>query len=443
MSYYLDYINFIINSNEVKVRKPSVMLDLDKVFKNLKVGNIKDSSLTIKKVELCANSKGCTPKGKNGKDDYLVKLKNQTREISTKLSQNKEKYVLLNIDGTYKLGDAEESIHIRVPKSGTIGVRLGMKKQKFAVLGTKSVDSKIGSIMKDMTFTLMNVISGLKKEKPTKLVSLSIKGLNVFNPKTGNRPDHKIQNFIFILRKIDEFLPNHELDYNQRDGKQIIRGNFKPLEQGAAATIGITPWGMTDFMGSSSIKETEILINEFIEAFNSVKNQIKYDTKSVKPKVISKQPCRVGQVSANSKGNCPNENEMYPIPKRDGTICCKSGKLTSKIKQELIQKYKNYGLPLPKSLNMSIHSSIKTGNIPQYNTKRKTWVYKGKQFKCTSLRKPEIQNIATKFQLNPLGKVTDLCGLIEKHLKENRQSKKKEIIKKFKIMSAKYLNKFS
>ena len=420
MSYYLDYINFILNSNEVKVRKPNIMLDLGEVFENLKIGIVLDSVLLIHKVELCANSKGCTPKGKNGKLDYLVKLKNQTREISTKLSSNKDKYVLLNIDGTYRFGDVEENIHIRVPKSGTIGVRLGMKKQKYAVLGTKSVDSKIESIMKNMTEILRNNIKGLKLEKPTKLISLSIKGLNIFNPKTGDRPEHKIQNFIHILRKIDGLLPNHELDFNQRDGKQIIRGNFKPVVQGESATIGLTPWGMTDFMGSSYITETEVLINNFIKAFNDIRDQIKFDKKSIKPKQIIKQPCRVGQIATKEGESCPTY--MYPVPKRDGTICCKRGKLTNKIKQNLLFKYKNYGLPVPNILKGNIHSSIKiqNHNLPIYNSRLKTWIYKGKQFRCDSLRKPEIQNIASKLHLNPYGKVRDICGLIDKLLQHKK-----------------------
>ena len=68
MSYYIDYINFIINHNETKVRNPPRVLDLKKVFSKIKVG--KNKKLTINTVEVCSNSMGCTPKKQNGHHNF-------------------------------------------------------------------------------------------------------------------------------------------------------------------------------------------------------------------------------------------------------------------------------------------------------------------------------------------------------------------------------------
>ena len=57
MSYYIDYINFIINHNETKVRNPPNVLDLKKVYSKLKIG--KHKKITIQSVEICSNSMGC------------------------------------------------------------------------------------------------------------------------------------------------------------------------------------------------------------------------------------------------------------------------------------------------------------------------------------------------------------------------------------------------
>lgn len=438
MSYYLDYINILINANEEKVRKPAEMLDLSKVFDALKIKSY--DNLTIDKIEVCGNSKGCTPKSRNGHDDFLVKMKSNKVNIATKLANNKTKYVLLNIDGKYNFDGVEQNIHIRIPKSGTIGLRIGMKNQTNILVNSKNSDTKLNSLLKTLTKLMKNIIKGLEIVKPTKIVAISIKGLNIFNPKTANRPEHKIFNFLYILRQMDKYLPNHELDFNQRNGKQIIRGNFKPLEQGKYATIGITPWGMTDFMGSSSISDTQKLIKDVISAFNKVKSEIKYDKNSKPPKQFNKdKKCRVGQI-LSLNGNCPDG--MLPYPKADGTLCCKKVQLTNRIKNDLVNKYRKFNIPLPNSLkNYARNSSVKIANVPTYNVKKGKWIYKDKVYNCMSLRKPEIKLIAQKLQLNPQGFQKDICKHITEHLETKRLEGKKKRIQNLRRMKAKLMNK--
>lgn len=433
MSYYIDYINLIINHNETKVRNPPNMLDLKNVYSKLRIGT--HNKITITNVEICSNSMGCTPKKQGGHHNYLVKMKNSKINIATKLANNESKYILLNISGTYNFNGIEQNIHFRVPRSGTIKVVLGLRNQNYITLKKKNdISEREKTLLKKITAETLEIIDGLQINKPTKIVSISIKGLNVFNPKTGELPEHKMFNFLAILRKIDKLLPDHEYDFNFRNGKQITRGHFKSETKGIP-TIGMTQWGMTDFMGGSSISETHKLVHEFITAFNSVKQDVKFDKTSTRPKKQTTGTCREGQ-NKTSNGTCPDGK--YPYPKKDGTLCCKTVKMTPRLKRELIQKYESLNLELPNSLKSQIAmSSVKVNKSIQFNMKTKKWYYKSKPFDCMKLRKPDAQSVAHALQLNPKGFMKDICKTIDTHLDQQQREKRTALRKKFRLLKMK------
>ena len=431
MSYYIDYINMMINHNETKLRNPPNMLDLKNVYSKLKIG--KHKKITINTVEVCSNSMGCTPKKQNGHHDFLVKMKNSKHNISTKLANDESKYILLNISGTYNFNGIEQNIHLRVPRSGTIKVVLGLRNQKYLTLDKRNnIAERENNLLKNVTKETLEIIDGLTQVRPTKIVSISIKGLNVFNPKSGELPEHKIFNFVAILRKLDKFLPNHEYDFNFRNGKKITRGHFKS-EISGIPTIGMTQWGMADFMGGTSISKTHALVREFINAFNLVKSEVKFDKTSTRPKKHETGTCRVGQ-NISFNGKCPEGK--YPYPKKDGTLCCKAVKMTPRLKKELVRKYENLNIKLPNSLQSEM-SSVKINKSVKYDMKSKKWYYKSKPFDCMKLRKPDAQNIAHLLQLNPKGFMKDICKTIDSHLDMKQREKRTALRKKFRLLKMK------
>jgi hypothetical protein len=450
MSYYIDYINLIINHNETKVRNPPNVLDLKNIYSKLKIR--KYNNITINSIEICSNSMGCTPKKQNGHHNFLVKMKNKKVNITTKKANDESNYILLNISGTYNFDGIEQNIHFRVPRSGTIKVVLGLRNQRYITLDKTNIADREKKLMKDITDETIEIIDGLKKTKPSKIVSISIKGLNVFNPKTGELPEHKIFNFLFMLRKIDELLPDHEYDFNFRNGKKITRGHFKSEKRGVP-TIGITQWGMTDFMGGSSISQTHKLVKQFINAFNLVKQYVKFDKLSTRPKKQITGSCRVGQNVAVD-GKC--SDGKYPYPKKDGTICCKTVKMTPRLKKELIQKYVDLNLKLPNSLNintkkssmklpnsLNINTKMSSMKLPivdksvTFNMKTKKWYYKSKPLDCMKLRKPDAQSLAQSLQLNPKGFMKDICKIVDDHLYKKQLEKRTSLRKKFRLLKMK------
>jgi len=357
---YIDYVNYIVNANREKVRKPEVVLDLQKVYEGMKVG--KRGKIIIEDIKVCANSAGCNPK----KKDFLVVSKTNEGEIRTNLGTNASKYVLMLMNGKIEIGGQEQNIHVRIPRSGVVGIRIGMRNQERIRLFDSAVDEKLREFGEEVTRMIINMIPGLEKVRETKLVGVSAKGFNIFNPKTGERPEKKVKNFVTMLRKIDEGIETHYLDYNYRDGRQIIRGNFKPHDKGA--TIGITVWGMTDFMGNTTVKEILKLWKVLVKAVEDIREgEITYDEGSVyvdkKTKCSKRNPAPIN-------GQCPKG--MSAKQDKKGNTCC------YKTKQRNV--------------------SVKVGKI---DMKR-----------CMRLNKEEIEQIARKMQINPTGFKKDVCKRI-------------------------------
>ena len=122
---------------------------------------------------------------------------------------------------------------------------------------------------------------------------------------------------------MDVHISTHELDYNQKNGKQIVKGNFKPNES-PLITIGVTPWGMVDFLGNGKLSEFVKSAEQIQEAFNKIMDQINFNQDSKAPQSIKKTNkqggCPKGLPAANINGRC--SNGRVPIPNKNRSLCC-------------------------------------------------------------------------------------------------------------------------
>jgi hypothetical protein len=264
----------------------------------------------------------------------------------------------------------------------------------------------------------------IPKLSETRIAAVSVQGYNVFNPRTGQRPEKRIKNFVGTLRSIDSHIVSHDLDYDQRDGKRILRGNFKPNTT-PRITIGITPWGMVDFLGNGKLSEFRNTAKQIQKAFDKMKDQIMFNQNSKPPQSTKKtleniKSCPKGLPSANSNGHCPNGR--IPIPNKNKAVCCYKMKISKTSSSNIIDKYAiaEMNIPLHLLSQLKGFSSIKTKNkplnIPKVNVNTDEVMYKGKPFRCMYLQKNELKRIATSMNINPQGFKQDLCDRITNKL---------------------------
>ena len=200
---YIGYANFILNSKTKKEKTNVYSLKESYNYLDSFKFPIKKGRITINRIEVCSNSKGCTPKTPHQKSNYLIKLKDITTNGKTYNNADDGKYVLMNMKGVYNINGIECNVFLRVPRSGVIGVRLGLSKQTKIKLSNSNENIikadedliKLGSEIEKDVFELFN--GSPKNFRPRKtrkfsLANLTIFGLNVFNPNTGNRPIAKI-----------------------------------------------------------------------------------------------------------------------------------------------------------------------------------------------------------------------------------------------------------
>ena len=441
---YIDYINVTLNANNEKVRKPPVVLDLKVVFdkmvkKTLPYGSEADG-LTITQVQACANSKGCAPKGANGRKDYLTAVADVSGVIRTARANTASAYVVLMVSGTYRINGISEKVHIRVPRSGVIGVRMGLRKQTKFRLNNDRVDASLQRFISEITTNVMEVIPGAEKIRPSKLVALSVKGLNMFNPTTGERPPHRIKNFINLMKSLDEKIETHVLDYSQRNGVQIARGNLKPIVTGTDATIGITPWGMVDFMGGTTVSRILELVSELDAALK--KTVVRFDeTTTFKPQHVTKQCSDRNPLPLNDTGKCMEGMLARP---RKGGLCCYKMKHTPAVERKLVQEYNDANMELPshlKNLFRNTNTGTKQNSSIKLSVKSKPDVTPLTLAKCMMLSKPQLVKLATKMQVNPMGFKADLCERIISKQKTLHNNKVKRVSWMYRKLMARALNK--
>lgn len=381
MEAYIGYANFTLNAYpEGAPKRGEHILDLRRVYNTIQPMSVRRpnnrivKTFSINSVEVCSASRGCTPKSRfnNVKEqkhlNFLTVFKNGNRNIKTNKATNNKNFVLLNIKGTCKIGDHFENFAIRVPKSGVVGIKIGLSLQKQIIVRDPGADRKLeylGYELEKLVFDTLPV----PPMRPRKLSALSIQGWNLSDPAGGEKPDHRLKNFITFMRLLDQQVGSHFLDYEPRETKMIPRVNFKPITEGP--TIGITNWLMVDFTGVRTVNEVRELSVVFYNAYRRLQNDIVWNT-----------------------------NYNGPVPK-------------SRRKTENTKAKKN----TPKNKNNNV-------NVPKWNqNKKKFYNGKGKLFNdkaCMRLGKKDIEKLALKLQVNPNGFKASVCDRIMTKLNNSK-----------------------
>jgi hypothetical protein len=373
MEAYLTYANFTLNPRKDGDNRER--LNLKTLYNTLKIGQMTREKHTvvkqmrIERVEVCSSSKGCAPKTKKSKmltnglnktTNYLTAMKTQNQNIKTKRADNEMNYVLLNIYGICTVGNTEENFMARVPQTAVIGLKVGLSKQNLIEVRNPQADQMIDTLLKEMQFFIWNFVKINQSPRYGKLSSLSIQGFNLNDPSGGSKPEFRIKNFIRVMTMIDDKIKSHELHYIERETRLLPKVYFRPSEGYTGPTIGITKWLTVDFTGVLSIAQVRDISIVLYQAYRQIKQNVQWNT--------------------NYVGNIPKSRRQN-----------KNKKETKKQTPQI--------------------------NIPSWNQTLQKYKYKGKNFNCESISKPELQEIAKKMDISPKGFKKDLCNKIQSALK--------------------------
>lgn len=444
-------INFTMNAYKEgeKPKKPEQIIDLKDCFMTFKKNLPKTGPFKVISMEACGSSRGCAPSTNKARQNYMLGYYNEKDNIKTSKFNQKEA-VMLNIRGKYTLPDKSEyNVYIRIPRSAVVGVRLGVSQSSY-IKTNKSADSKIKEMMKKVTDDLFKFFkSKIPKMRESKIANINLHNLNLSNPNTREYPiEGPIKNFVFILREMDKLINTHDLDYDKKNGRQISKGTFKPVNFGEFASVGVTTWGMVDMLGCKKVSTALDIFDDFLKAFKKVKSKIEYNSYKSFPvthsqKNIKSKGCPKGNPEFKD-GKCPDDSYV-PIPNKHGAICCYKKKLTSKLKEDIMKKYQNMKIPIPNCLLNDLSSYSASMKIPNkkneviYNKKGK-YMYKEKSFKCMTMSKPDIISLAKLMKANPVGKKPEICNSIQKKAYEIANERYKRARKRLRIMAARYGN---
>ena len=382
MEAYLGYLNITLNAPQ-GIQLPHTV-DIKDIYNKIEIKKIRKPNnkilkgFSIDSVEVCSASRGCTPKKRIVEKDtnkhlnYLTLYKNKNGSIKTDKNipnwintkgKQRTNYVLLNVKATCLIGDAIENVAIRVPKSGAIGVKIGLSTQTEIEVKDPKGDNKIERLKYELERVVYEMIP-VKAKRPSVLSGLTVNGYNLSNPGTGERPDHRIENFITSMRELDKEVGTHFMDYEPSESKTLPRVNFRSKTNGP--TVGITKWLMVDFTGCRSLAQVRTIMTEFSNGFMKIQKSIKW-----------------------------NMNHAGAVPK--------SRRKTKKTENNVKNKANNN----PNNIN-----------IPVWNKNKQKYIQKGKIFDCMKLKKPDLVKLAKKVDVNPDGFKKELCSRIILKLKK-------------------------
>ena len=395
---------------------------------------IKINNIEIKSIEVCSNNRGCSPRTVHNKSDYLVRYKdNETEQLGLKkkMGNSDKDFVVIFINGTYEINGVKCNCHMRVPRSGVIGVKIGLSKQND-ILVNQEGDTKLKLLGLEIEKDVFKLFSGeIKKIRELEMSNATIFGLNVFNPKTGERPDNRIASFDDVIESIDNELELHELDYVPTNARSVVRGNFKS-EDPNVPSIGLTQWGMVDFVKVKKISSVIKLAKELVDIVRKL--TIEFEV-AKKPKL--KTMCSNRNPQPDVNGSCTNGG--IALPNKKGGLCCYKKRLSN---QKIRDLYAKYGMNIPIALQNRLQNiqpsnkSYLNVNIPKYNAKIKKFIFKGVPFdrnSCVKLSKTDIIEFAKVLEVNPKGKRDLICKRIFVKLAKDKDS----IIKRFQRISRK------
>lgn len=360
---YITYINFTVNN--VPEMKRSETVDLKDLYIN-KFNEVNFPittipNITINAVEVCSSNKGCAPKRNKSRSDYLVVGKDVENTYGS-IKTEKNKFVQMNVKGTIKIGSAIQNIHLRIPRSGIIKFTIGFTYQDIINLKSNNVNTQLNNFIHNLANVSMGFFSPYVPYTGTKdinIIAFALQGINLFNPTTGQYPEHKISNFKQVVNELSKWTSKKKYitNYDKTDDKRIHKVYFKHPDPDMP-TLGISQWGMLDSPGVKDLNFTNTyVIPWIIRCWNRVKPQFQYNTTSKAPKTKKMTPIKVN---------------ISSIPKKIVNI--------------------------PVKLNNKL-------------------LYKGKEFKCMNLKKPMIIDIAKKLGVNHIGKKEDICKFIKNHFK--------------------------
>ncbi len=364
---YLSYVNFIVNKPPQKVRNPPAMLDLSAAYKSLAANEfpLAVGNLTVRSAELCSSSQGCAPRRQDmTRSDYTLAMKDGQLDVKSAA-----------------LGDALAQAAVRI-------------------------------------------IAGLAVNSPPTIASLKVSGLNIITG-TANRPERRLKHLIAFARLLAQKLPDHHLDYTAQEGRHVVRANFKPKIPGQDVTIGLTQWGMVDFIGSASLARVQRLSTFLVTESRALLQNVEFNNSAkVVPKAKGKKvqsslssTCRKNTPPAQSDGTCADQDRV-PVPNDKGSLCCK--KYAGAAKASIVAAYARANMNIPQNVQAKLgktRSAVASGVMPVYNRNQNTVTRNGKPFRCMAMSKPDIQQIAKSLGIFPKGTKQYLCDSIESKLK--------------------------
>ena len=449
MNGYIGFLNLNMNTYEEKQKK--TMIKLQDLYRSIDIKSMKNTdkesyieNMTILKVTSCKTSRGCTPKADQHENEklkhknYMTEYKNAQTRIRTNLSGYAKNYVMINVYGTVTMGGVKQDIYLRIPKSGVVGVRLGLSIQNIINVSDKDADRKIDKLINDVIKMVNKMIPQIKTNRRTKLNAMSVHGFNASDPTGGKKPEFRVKNFIEFIHKLDKHLPNHNLDYEPSEQKAVRRGNYKPIEGKSDTTIGITQWLTCDFLGVKRIREVQKLSAIIYDGYRKVKKDIKNDLEAEAPKSRRKKGVKMENVDETYNKLKWNNNRQVLIRKGKPKKCMELPKpyLKSVAKQLQVNPdgFKKDLCPrIMAKVNKlekytEVNNSDVNQNIPRWNNNRQN-VYMGKyKLKCMTKTKDVLIEISSKLGLKTEGTRKQLCERIEKKLRP-QQNKTPESVK--------------
>jgi hypothetical protein len=273
----IGYLNFLINN--IANLKRTKQVDLKELYKQTfenKTLPIVKGWMTFEKVEICATSRGCTPKRDGVRHNDLTIVKSEKGQYG-KHTQDEKKYAMMNIRGTVNINGVDQKFHIRVPKSTVIRVTVGMSQQEV-IKDDKQVQEFIEALTNGIMHLLQPSVKYLAKPQ---IVGMTLHGYNLFNPETQNYPQFKILNYMAVMTMFVKNIDGFRLKYDIRNGKTFNKAVLKGPE--GSPTVGVSSWGVVDFSGLRNLNDAYRLLPYLTKAFEKVKPSIKFDESSVRP----------------------------------------------------------------------------------------------------------------------------------------------------------------
>ena len=359
---YANYINFLIRNDEQDV-------DLKKLYDTLfhrKTFPVRlNNNIKIDTVEVCSDNRGCHPKSKGVILNKTTVKKNASGTYGTQ-TNNKRKYVVMFVKGTINLSEKPHNINLRIPKTGRIKVSMGFGEQQIVDLQSASANRDIEALIKEIGTDISQYFQSeitFTNVNKIELLAMSVQAGNI----NQDGVKREILNFKETMMMMGNYVSKkgYALNYGVQNTKSLTKGYFKPtLEDDPEIrkqmpTFGITNMGSIDFVGVVDLRFVSKMHSYVKKVWNRILRQnIKFSNRKVINKRLPKAP-----VQRNAR---PISNKIL------------------------------------------------------YNFDKEHFIFRGKKFNCSMLKKNDIMAIASSLSINPIGTRGSLCKAIETQLPKKK-----------------------